>query len=77
MTTQRQPTITEIRHGSLRHHMGDEEAGLVATDSWVVDRIHHYAAIAGVAPVEAFTCPASYGARTRRRISANCWGQAD
>ena len=78
MTTQRrQPTLTEIRHGSLRHHLGDSEADLVATDTWVVGRIHHYAAIAGVAPVEAFTDPASYSSRTGRRISPNCWGQAD
>lgn len=76
-STQRQLTITEIRHGSLRHHLGATEAGLVATDTWVVDRIHHYAAIAGIAPVEAFTDPASYAARTRRRISPHCWGQAD
>lgn len=26
MTTQRQPTITEIRHGSLRHHLSDTQA---------------------------------------------------
>ena len=78
MTTQRrQPTLTETRHGSLRHHLGDSETGLVATDTWVVDRIHYYAAIAGIAPVEAFTDPASYAARTGRRISPNCWGQAD
>ena len=77
MTPQRQPTITEIRHGSLSHHLGDAEADLVATDTWVVDRIHYYAALADVAPVEAFTDPASFAARTGRRISPYCWGQAD
>ena len=77
MTAQRQVTITEIRHGSLRHHLGDTEADLVATDTWVVDRIHRYAAIAAISPVEAFTDPASYAARTGRRISPHCWGQAD
>ena len=83
MTTQqptlaeRQPTLTEIRHGTLRHHLTGSEAALVATGSWVVDRVHHYAALAGVAPVEVFTDAASYAARTGRRISPNCWGQAD
>ena len=75
--TERQPTLTEIRHGTLRHHLTGSEAALVATVPWVVDRVHHYAALAGVAPVEAFTDAPSYAARTGRRISPNCWGQAD
>ena len=75
--TERQPTLTEIRHGTLRHHLTGSEAAVVATVSWVVDRVHHYAALAGVTPVEVFTDAASYAARTGRCISVNCWGQAD
>ena len=73
----RQPTLTEIRHATLRHHLSECEALLPATAAWVVERVHHYAARARVDPVEAFTDPASYAARTGRRISPNCWGQAD
>ena len=76
-TPRRQPTLTEIRHARLRHHLSDTDGSLAATDTWVVDRIHHYATLAGIAPVEAFTDPATYSARTGRRISPNCWGQAD
>ena len=83
MTTQqptlseRQPTLTEIRHGTLRHHLTRSEALLPATAAWVEGRVHHYAPLAGVDPVEAFTDAASYAARPGRRISVNCWGQAD
>ncbi len=42
---------------AFRHHLGDAEAGLMATDTWVVDRIRYYAAIAGIAPVEVFHRP--------------------
>lgn len=52
-----QPTLTEIRHSGLRHHLCDSEALRPATDAWVADRIHHYAHLAGVAPVAAFTDP--------------------
>ena len=74
--THRRPTLTEIRHGGLRHHLNGT-AAVLATDTWVVDRIHHYATLAGVDPVEAFTDPDGYAARTGRRISPHCWGQAD
>lgn len=72
-----QPTLTEIRHNGLRHHLSDTDALLPATDTWVADRIHHYAHLAGVDPVEAFTDPGPYAAATGRRVSPNCWGQAD
>ena len=75
--TQRRLTLTEIRHAGLRHHLADTEAATPATDAWVIDRIHHYADLAGVDPVEAFTDQVGYAARTGRRISPHCWGQAD
>lgn len=75
--TQPRPTLTEMRHGGLRHHLDADEAALPATRTWVVDRIHHYADLAGVEPIEAFTDPVGYAARTGRRISPHCWGQAD
>ena len=45
-----QPTLTEIRHAALRHHLSATDALLPATDSWVVERVHHYAKAAGVDP---------------------------
>ncbi len=75
--TQRRLTLTEVRHGGLRHHLNDTDAATPATHTWVVDRIHHYAGLAGVDPVEAFTDPIGYTARTGRRVSPHCWGQAD
>lgn len=73
----RQPTLTEVRHAALRHHLSATDALRPATDSWVVERDHHYAQAAGVDPVQAFNVPTAYATATGRRISPHCWGQAD
>ncbi len=75
MTTS--PTLTELRHHALRHHLPTDEAALAATPTWVAGRVDRYAALAALGPVEVFTEPDPYQAATRRAVPANCWGQAD
>lgn len=69
-------TVTTQRHFALRHRLDPGEALELATDGWVRCRINEYAAAVGVA-VLPVTDVDEYQARTGRRISERCWGDAD
>jgi hypothetical protein len=68
--------LTTRRHFALRHHLHPDEAAEAATAAWVSQRTRHYAALARVA-VTPVTDAEEYQARTGRRISERCWGDAD
>ncbi len=68
--------VTTRRHFALRHRLGPAEAREPATPAWVTERIHHYAAAVGVA-VSVLIDVDEYQARTGRRVSERCWGDAD
>lgn len=69
--------ITQQRHFALRHRLDAEEASAPASDHWVAERIHHYAAVAHVGPVVALVRAEEHQARSGRPVDPFTWGNAD
>jgi hypothetical protein len=69
--------VTEQRHFALRHRLRAEEATEAALGEWVAERIHHYAAVAGLGRVVAVLTAEEHQARSGRLVGPNTWGNAD